>query len=385
MTTVPAPPQGVPAPAGRLRRDRLTLARKEGWNLLALAAARTQPEHLAARQLRGLPEQERERYDERRKQWHANLTLNTPQLARVHDDIWDIVDTNRQDGDRIKGAPAIDAHPGLGKTTAANTFGRAFHRQQLRLHGETTEAGHEHIPVCRIGLTANTTMKSLQEAFLEFYGHPRKTGTTDQLRSAALDCVLSCDTKLVIIDDVHFLDMTRRDGLTVTNHLKSLANDFPVTFLFVGVGLRERGVFNEGMTAGDAALAQTGRRWTRLTMTPFEIHTQKGRREWRQVLLGIEQALVLANKHPGMLADELSDYLFARSTGHIGSLMDLINRGAGRAIRTGAERLTQDLLDTVKIDEAAEKARLELAAALAAGGLSTRVQGRRVRRRRPAQ
>jgi hypothetical protein len=101
------------------------------------------------------------------------------------------------------------------------------------------------------------------------------------------------------------------------------------------------------------------------------------------VLLGIEQALVLANKHPGMLADELSDYLFARSTGHIGSLMDLINRGAARAIRTGAERLTQDLLDAVKIDEAAEKARLELAAAMAAGSLTTRVQGRTARRRRP--
>ena len=32
-----------------------------------------------------------------------------------------------------------------------------------------------------------------------------------------------------------------------------------------------------------------------------------------------------------MLADELSDYLFARTTGHIGSLMDLINRGRGPA------------------------------------------------------
>jgi hypothetical protein len=32
-----------------------------------------------------------------------------------------------------------------------------------------------------------------------------------------------------------------------------------------------------------------------------------------------------------MLADELSDYLFARTTGHIGSLMDLINRDSGLA------------------------------------------------------
>jgi len=45
------------------------------------------------------------------------------------------------------------------------------------------------------------------------------------------------------------------------------------------------------------------------------------------------------------------------------------------------------MLDTVKIDEAAEKARLELAAAMVAGTLTTRVQGRAApsgKRRRPA-
>ena len=41
-----------------------------------------------------------------------------------------------------------------------------------------------------------------------------------------------------------------------------------------------------------------------------------------------------------MLADDLADYLFARSTGHFASLMSLISRGCLRAIRTGAERLT---------------------------------------------
>jgi hypothetical protein len=51
---------------------------------------------------------------------------------------------------------------------------------------------------------------------------------------------------------------------------------------------------------------------------------------------------MLANKYPGVIADDLSDYLFARSTGHIGSLMMLINRGCQRAVRTGAERLDED-------------------------------------------
>ncbi|WP_239106694.1 hypothetical protein [Streptomyces rubrogriseus] len=57
-----------------------------------------------------------------------------------------------------------------------------------------------------------------------------------------------------------------------------------------------------------------------------------------------------------MLADDLSDYLFIRSSGHIDSLMTLINRGCQRAIRTGAERLDEELLSRVKIDQAAHLA-----------------------------
>lgn len=110
-----------------------------------------------------------------------------------------------------------------------------------------------------------------------------------------MDCILSCYTKL-IIDDVHFLDVRRRDGVEVSNHFKWLNNEFPVTFLFVGVGLRERGLFSEGMTSSDAPLAQTGRRWTRLTMHPFQLRDDTGRRQWRRMLLAIEQMLVLVRQ-----------------------------------------------------------------------------------------
>jgi hypothetical protein len=158
----------------------------------------------------------------------------------------------------------------------------------------------------------------------------------------------------------------------VSNHFKYIANEFPVTLVFVGVGLAERGLFSEGPTYADAVLAQTGRRTTALGMDPFTVNTERGRREWRQMLLALERRVVLASKHPGMLADDLSDYLFARSTGHIGSLMTLVNRGCQRAVRTGTEHLSADLLDGVKNDAAAEKARQELQAAIAARRITTR-------------
>ncbi|MFB6724363.1 hypothetical protein ACFCV3_29560 [Kribbella sp. NPDC056345] len=71
-----------------------------------------------------------------------------------------------------------------------------------------------------------------------------------------------------------------------------------------------------------------------------------------------------------MLSEDLSDYLFARSSGHFASLMSLIGRGCYRAIKTGTETLTVDLLDAVRIDQAAETARKHLAAAIDAGLLT---------------
>ncbi len=174
------------------------------------------------------------------------------------------------------------------------------------------------------------------------------------------------------MDDLHFLRWKGKNGIEVSNHFKYIASEFPVTMLFIGVGLAARGLFSEGHSYCDAVLAQTGRRTTPLGIEPFTITTEQGRQDWRNLLLAIEQRLVLAAKQPGMLADGLSDYLFARSTGHIGSLMTLINRGCQRAVRTGAERLDAGLLDRVKIDAASENGRTELEQALAAGRLTSK-------------
>ncbi|MET7727927.1 hypothetical protein ABZT44_45370, partial [Streptomyces mirabilis] len=131
----------------------------------------------------------------------------------------------------------------------------------------------------------------------------------------------------------------------------------------------------------ETLLAQFGRRTTPLTLRPFEVETEKGRLEWRTLLKTIERQLVLAEKFPGMLAEDLSDYLYARSTGHFASLMSLINRGCLRAIRRGHERLDEDLMNQVKNDAAAEEARLELEAAIKAGLLTTRPASQPPRRK----
>ncbi|HEV8279938.1 MAG TPA: ATP-binding protein [Streptosporangiaceae bacterium] len=357
----------------------LSLSRKEDFLLFAETPPRVQPEQLTRGQIKALSDAARADRHRGLRVWHANLgPFETPQLAELHEDMWDIVDSNAQDGDKVKGAIAVDAFPGLGKTTAVLAFARKFHLREIAENGRFTPDGHERLPVCRVGLTGNTSMKDFNRAMLEFYGHSgRHRGTTAQMAHRALDCVQSCHCRLLVIDDLHFLRWGRTNGIEVSNHFKYIANEFPVTLVMVGVGLAGKGLFSEGDSFDDAPLAQTGRRTTPLSMQPFRIDTDQHRRQWRQLLLAIERKLVLAEKVPGMLADELSGYLFARSTGHIGSLMTLINRGCQRAVRTGAERLDQELMDRVKNDAAAEKARRELELALESRKITTRIGKKR--------
>lgn len=357
------------------RLDNLTLARKEGWQRFVNTPARIPPEPLTRKELEALSVDAFDDYNRQRREWHANLgPIKTPQLAALHEDLWDIVDSNAQDGDKAKGAVAIDAFPGLGKTTTVLDFAKKFHQREIKEQGSHTCEGNERWPVCRVGLTGNTGMVEFNRAMLAFFAHPGMSkGNAAHFAHRALDCVLACETKLLIVDDLHFLRWRNTVGVEISNHFKYIANEFPVTLLFVGVGLAARGLFSEGHSYEDAIIAQTGRRTTKLDVQPFLTTTEKGRREWRQLLLALEKRIVLADKRPGMLADDLSDYLFARSTGHIGSLMTLINRGCQRAVRTGTEYLSRELMDLVKNDAASEKARQELETAFETRRLTTKI------------
>jgi hypothetical protein len=348
--------------------------RLRGWLEFVSGPDRPRPDQLPAARIAALPERERVRYNDRRAVWHANIgPIRTPQLVAVHEGLAEIVEANRHDGDKAKPAALVDAYPGLGKSTAVREYGRDYWQAQIALRGETTPDGHRRVPVIYIALTGNTHIRGLNVAICRFYGLPER-GDADTLAERAKDAVLSLRTSVFLIDDIHFLAPSHADtnAVKMANHLKFLANTFPVTLIYVGVGVATRGLLTEGRAPQQALQAQFGRRTTALTMRPFSIRDEPGREEWRRLLLSVERQLVLAGRYPGMLADDLSDYLFARSSGHFASLMALISRGCLRAIRTGTEWLDTALMDQVKNDAAAEADRQELLAAIEAGLLTSR-------------
>lgn len=345
--------------------ENISLGRKEDWQAFVNAAPRTAPPMLSCAELAALTPSAKASYDRSRRDWHANLgVLRTPLLIDIHEHLWDVLDSNVHDGNRIKGAVAVEGAAGVGKSTAVELFAKEFHLREITQHGPRTEEGHERWPVCRVTLSGHPTMRDLNLSLLQFFAHPGiRRGNAANFARRALETFLACQVRLLIIDDIHFLQWKASEGVQVSNHLKFIANEFPVTLLMVGVGLENSSLFTEGRSPSDAVLAQTARRTTRLTLRRFDAATTTGLRQWNAVLRAIDDRLVLARHHPGTLP-QISDYLFARSSGHMGSLMTLINRAASRAIRTGVEALTDEVLEATRIDEAAEKARDHEAARL---------------------
>lgn len=127
----------------------------------------------------------------------------------------------------------------------------------------------------------------------------------------------------------------------------------PATFIYVGVQLRAKRFFDEGMLGEDASFAQTSRRATRIPVSAFTTSNNDGMRSWCDLLEAFEDHLLLRNKTPKMLVDN-ARVIFRRTQGNIGSLTNLLDRAAQVAISSGKETIDLDTLNDVTIDNAAE-------------------------------
>ncbi|WP_455132534.1 AAA family ATPase, partial [Microbacterium aurum] len=222
----------------------------EGWRDFAEAPALEQPERLSAKQIEALSEDARVAYDYHRERYHANFLVKIRQVVRLNGRLWDLLDANQQGPSRVKGAAVIDSPPGLGKTTAVDAFGRAFHQRQILRHGRDFDDGQTlHIPVCRVAFSGKTTTRALNESILNFYNHPSRptprgadTCATETWPRRQPESVRRHGTRLIIVDDVHFLKIHTDEGVALANELNGSRNEYPATFLFTGVNMTSTGL-----------------------------------------------------------------------------------------------------------------------------------------------
>ena len=338
----------------------------ESWRAYATRPDPVRPALISKAQWEGLTGDEQERYDEARRAYHRRFRpLMTPIMRETHRQvlaqIWDNIDA----GDGALPGGAIDGPATLGKTTMLAELGRRFFLEFNRKHpAEDPAEQHLSIPVAYITLPARCTPKGLNLRLANFFNIPMPRNlrgvSADQLTDAVRRAVEDHQTQLILTDDIHYLQLRdsnrqRADADRSANeHLKFLANELPATFVYAGINLDSSGLFDDGGLI-DLPYAQTGGRFLHCRVERFNADTV----EWTDLLNALQGHLLLLEMPPDCLV-KMSGYLFKRTQGSIGALVNLVRKGANLVVGR-IETLTVKLLDQIKTDRnSQQRADIEL-------------------------
>jgi hypothetical protein len=239
----------------------------------------------------------------------------------------------------------------VGKTTTLKALMQYVHRQYSAQFPNFRDYGR--VPIVYIEVPAGSTGKLLMRTFAEFFGLTvRASESMGVIRSRVVNAINAAGTQLIVVDELHNLAGRSAGHGESVDVLKNLHNDLACTFVYAGIDL------SSGTLLAGPRGQQLSGRFTMLEMRSFEASSLNDRRTWRGIIKSFETALPLHDHTPGTLV-ALTDYLHERTSGSIGSLARLLTRSASELINnhTAHEELTRELLETQRVDHAAESAR----------------------------
>lgn len=321
------------------------LTTKEGWRRFVERQPLVPDQHDPAT-VELLTTAQRLAHDEARREYHADLPLaNTPTIQKVISTARLLVQLNRQQVSARRGL-IVSGASGTGKTTALTQLGRTHERHTRKRHPRD-----EHrLPVLYVTVPPAATARMLAVEFARFLGlrFTARSNITD-IVDAVCHTAARTAVEVVLVDELHNLNLATRAGAEVSDQLKYFAERLPATFVYAGIDVDAAGLF-----AGTRGRQIAGR-FTVIPATPFAYGTGGQREQWRALVATMDSSLRLHQHRPGSLV-AMEEYLYQRSGGMIGSLSQLVRGAAILAIETHSEKITRDLLDVVPVDYAAERA-----------------------------
>jgi hypothetical protein len=336
---------------------------KEEWRAYINAVSPSPPQLPSHTDYQALAPAARRRLDRLRHQHHSALVIiRTTRMQQLHHVIERRVHANAAQPAGARRSIVIDGPPTVGKSTLVKLFGLDLERGLRTEYPERFAPGYhvdgimiDYTPVVYLSIPAQATPKDLSAALADFLGQPyRPRATKTEITNIALNAMKRCGVALIIVDDVHFLDLSAKEGKLANDHLKDIANKCPVTFVFTGHDLEHSGLFLEGLADAERATQTSGRNALH-RLDKFKITTEAEQREWAGTIMTMEDSLLLYRHKPGTLLKHYR-YLHDRTDGSICALADLIRESAIEAVMTGEEAITKKLMDTIIISKQAEAA-----------------------------
>lgn len=313
---------------------------------------RTEPEdpRLDRAALAALTPEQRRRHDRARGIYNTRQRIiRVPDLPRLENIVEEHLMVSANALPNARRGLAIDGHPTVGKTTLMLALGRVFDRWCRELYPERDTADNVcYTPVIYWTLPQAASPKAMAMGLSDYLNIPYTARDSEASITRRLLKVLgTIGTELVLLDDIHYLDLSHKDGRLANDYLKYLSNNLAATFVYAGVELQTSALFNEGY--GAVRDTQTSGRFAIYRLQHYRLDDTESARRWSSLVATIESQLALYAQPAGDLAAHHSEYLYERTSGSISALYNLITRASINAIRTGDEHITRAHLTDVLI------------------------------------
>jgi hypothetical protein len=329
-------------PIGERREPTTTLS---GWRRF-VDSAPAAFDLLAEDTWESLASHDRAAYDDARISYHSELVVvATSTLRKVTQQGRLLTLLNRREISARRGL-IVSGPRTTGKSTALKQLGRTY---ELMAREQYADSGR--IPVVYVTTPPRGSPRKLALEFARFLGLPavKTSWNTTDIADAVCHVLIEARCGLVLVDEIHNLNLATTVGEDMSDHLKYFTEHLPATFVYAGIDVERSGLFTGvrgKQIAGRCVLISTG---------PFPYQ-----QEWKALVATMEAALRLHRHQPGSLA-KMDRYLHQRTGGMIGSLSHLIRAGAISAIVDGREALTRELLEEILLDHAAQSLRGDVA------------------------
>ncbi len=306
------------------------LSTKEGWSRF-VSDDPPRPPKITHAQRQAQSKSNREQYDTARRQFMSGGIVRTPVFNKILQSASSRLRMNEfkytgKLGLIVSGAPA------LGKTTTVTQIGK-LHTLR-RQHQEHPAGQPGSIPVVYITVPPACGPKAMIAEFAEFFGLPTNGRISQStLLNTVSQVMARVRTELVIVDEIHNLNVNYRMSADASDALKQLSEKCAATFIYAGVNVESSGLLD------GARGQQISSRFELHRVAPFSDRSTKHRDEWQAVLLDLEETLCLTRQRDGDILAH-SARLFADTGGSIGRLVDTLHRAALDAIDNRTERLT---------------------------------------------
>lgn len=308
----------------------LPLSTKEGWSRF-VADDPPRPPKISRAEREAQSAGERERYDDARRQFMTAGIIRTPAFDKI---LHSASSRRRLNEFKHTGKLGliVSGEPSLGKTTTVTHIGK-LHTLR-RQHQEHPAGNRGCIPVVYITVPPACGPKAMIAEFAEFFGLPTNGRISQStLLNSVSQVMARVRTELVIVDEIHNLNVNYRMSADASDALKQLSEKCAATFIYAGVNVESCGLLD------GARGQQISSRFELHRVSPFSNRSTTHRAEWEAVLLGLEQTLCLTNQREGDILAH-SAKLFADSGGSIGRLVDTLHLAALAAIDANTECLS---------------------------------------------